>query len=229
MRRSLPLIKRFWKTATCTPFCYLYFAAFILLFLFSCDTLPEEDVSSAGVPDVLVNEPDSVTSDSLSGATEMETSTAPKGPAFAPDPEALASFYDNMVEDETGVWYRIDWDDLSNVTFETIYIEEEMIHHDVPTFSREIKSLHNQGVELQGFVVPLEPEIGLYALSANPKASCFFCGGSGPESVVGIEVSNTDDRMVIDAVLTFRGTLLLNVNDPFQLTYRMTNVVIVEG
>jgi len=63
-----------------------------------------------------------------------------------------------------------------------------------------------------------------YALSRNPNAVCFFCGGAGPETVVQLRFAQMK-RYPTDAKLTFKGLLQLNQQDINSLTYVLKEAV----
>ncbi len=86
-----------------------------------------------------------------------------------------------------------------------------------PIFNDSLKMMNAKSVTLSGFIIPIE-EIGeadLLVLSANPYASCFFCGKAGVESVVEIHLKNQNNKAYqTDKRMTFKGILRLNNTDP---------------
>lgn len=124
--------------------------------------------------------------------------------------------------------YRLTWDILADVEFEERFNVEEQAYFDYPTYSPDVLAFHNREIIITGHLIPFEPETGGYFLSANPNASCFFCGEAGPETVIALTIEDVTDEMVMDAVLTFRGKLLLNRKDVFQMNYRIPNAVLVQ-
>ncbi len=53
-----------------------------------------------------------------------------------------------------------------------------------------------------------------FILSRYPLSSCYFCGAAGPETVVELQLKpEAVKRYRMDEQLSFKGTLLLNVND----------------
>lgn len=65
-------------------------------------------------------------------------------------------------------------------------------------------------------MIPLDVKGGLYAISRNPYAACFFCGQSGPESVVSLKFKTKPRRFKTDQFLAVKGIMELNgtnVND----------------
>ncbi len=127
--------------------------------------------------------------------------------------------YTDIIQANGTDYYKITWEDLAKVTFADLFSDEEQAYYYYPTFSAEVLPLHERNVELTGYLIPIEPEEGYYVLSANPNASCFFCGEAGQESVVAIDVDKANDEMVMDAVLTFRGEMTLNREDMYSVNY----------
>ena len=112
----------------------------------------------------------------------------------------------------------LDWNTLADVEFE----EKKDTLADLPfnqaTFGETITSFQDQEVAITGYMIPMDPMGISYALSRNPNAVCFFCGGAGPETVVQLKLSKIK-RYPTDARLTFKGKLQMNEQDVNSLTY----------
>ena len=63
-----------------------------------------------------------------------------------------------------------------------------------------------------------------YVVSALPIAACFFCGGSGPETVA--EAYLNDEVRYTSKPVTVTGTLTLNDTDYDQLMYILNDAKI---
>ena len=109
------------------------------------------------------------------------------------------------------------WKTMADVKYETAKDEYGEIY--VPKFGEKIKNMEGQKVSLKGFIIPFE---GMFEpkhiiLSSLPIAACFFCGGSGPETVaeayLATEISYTSKPV------TVTGKLTLNDSDYNQLMY----------
>lgn len=111
----------------------------------------------------------------------------------------------------------ITWDDLKKVTFEEKFYEEVDSYLLFPSFSEEVENLKGKKVAIKGYVIPLSP--GRYVLSANPFASCFFCGNAGPESVMELFLQDTTAVYFSDEFRGFAGTLELNDSDIDHMNY----------
>ncbi len=108
---------------------------------------------------------------------------------------------------------KIDWQLLAKVEWDDRYVPEydETVWY--PDFSKEVLSLDSTLIEIKGYVIPVDVESGYYVLSANPFASCFFCGNAGPESVMELQFDSKDNMFRTDERLVFTGRLKLNWDD----------------
>ena len=112
------------------------------------------------------------------------------------------------------------WTLLRNVEYE----ETDVFYQ--ANFSDELQALNGKEVRLKGFIIPLEesPESTHFVLSYFPYASCFFCGGSGPESVV--EVYTQKPVAFTDKPITVRGVLRLNSDNPERLFFALESAAV---
>lgn len=106
---------------------------------------------------------------------------------------------------------------MQNVTYEKSQDEYGEIY--VPKFGKEIQKMEGKIVSLKGFIVPFEGmfEPTRIILSSLPIASCFFCGGSGPETVA--EAFLTEEIKYTAKPVTVTGVMTLNDTDYDQLMY----------
>ena len=80
-------------------------------------------------------------------------------------------------------------------------------------------NIEGKEIELSGYIIPFEGmfEPDHLIISSVPVASCFFCGGAGPESVAEIYL---DESVKYTAKkVTITGKLKLNDSDVDQLMY----------
>ncbi len=116
------------------------------------------------------------------------------------------------------------WDQLTDVTFSKVYDQETGIELLTATFGPTLKALDGEEVVIKGYIIPLDPLGTQYVISRNPMASCFFCGGSGPETVAELKLHpNSFRRYKTDEVLSFKGKLQLNEKNSTSLNYVILN------
>lgn len=118
----------------------------------------------------------------------------------------------------------IDWKFLSHVDYEDKYYPELEAWYLNPIFDEKIKALDGEQVIIKGYIIPLDVEGGLYALSAYPFSACFFCGGAGPESVMSLQFLKTPKKYETDDVVHFTGILKLNTEDIDNFNYILQKV-----
>lgn len=122
----------------------------------------------------------------------------------------------------------ITWELLKDVEFDEIWSEEFQAYYMVPKFSKSVKEMDGKEVQIRGFIIPVDIVQDYYVLSANPYSSCFFCGQAGPESVMEIQMIKKYEGLRMDQVITFEGTLRLNIDDIYQLNYILEEAQIIE-
>lgn len=109
------------------------------------------------------------------------------------------------------------WKTLEGLEYEKSKDEYGEIY--IPIFSEDIRALADKEIELSGYIIPFE---GMFKpdhiiISSLPIASCFFCGGAGPESVA--EVYLTESVKYTAKKIKVRGTLKLNADNVDELMY----------
>ncbi len=115
---------------------------------------------------------------------------------------------------------RIDWINLADVSFEEKQMEDVELTYNHATFGESLKALAGQEVSITGYMIPMDPMGITFVLSRNPNATCFFCGGAGPETVLQIKVKpGKFKRYSVDDRLTFKGILRMHEKDIDSLTY----------
>lgn len=114
----------------------------------------------------------------------------------------------------------IDWGLLADVKFEQKLSEETGESYDLASFGEKVKAMEGKEVSISGYVIPLDP-LGLsFVLSRNPNATCFFCGGGGPETVIDIKLKPGKIRQYkMDERRTFKGILQINTTNIKHFTY----------
>ncbi len=117
----------------------------------------------------------------------------------------------------------ITWKTLGEVKFTEKYVEKYQDWFLFPNFGPTVKSLDGEKVAVKGYVIPIDLEEGLYALSAFPFAACFFCGAAGMESVMTLNMKKAKRRYNTDDVVTFKGVMRLNANDVEEFYYILDN------
>ena len=115
---------------------------------------------------------------------------------------------------------QVDWTTLADVKFEQVFSEELGISYDEAHFGPFISLFEDKEVKITGYMIPLDGMGVSYVLSRNPNATCFFCGGAGPETVIELELlPSAIGKYKLDDFRTFKGILKLNRKNIDHLTY----------
>lgn len=122
-------------------------------------------------------------------------------------------------EDSSGNWRK-----MADVKYEVAEDEYGEIY--VPRFGEEVKKMEGERVSLKGFIIPFEGmfEPKRIILSSLPIAACFFCGGSGPETVA--EAYLSEEIEYTSKPVTVTGELVLNSTDYNQLMYILKDATV---
>lgn len=115
------------------------------------------------------------------------------------------------------------WDVLQAITFIPKYNAELKAKVLFPKFTNQILDMEKKTVQLEGYVIPVDPTGAIVALSANPYAACYFCGKAGPASVMTIKLKTVKKKYITDAYKKFKGTLRLNYDDIHEFYYILEN------
>jgi hypothetical protein len=119
------------------------------------------------------------------------------------------------------------WSLFARVKFNPVLMKEFNEYFLVPSFDKKILSLVGTEIILKGFYIPFDLPKNHLVISKNPYSSCFFCGGSGPESVAEAKLKTKSPKLKVDQVITIRGKLKLNDKDVDQLNFILEDAEII--
>lgn len=96
-----------------------------------------------------------------------------------------------------------------------------------PVINPKLKAMQGKPIVISGFIIPIDNKN--YAISKNVFAACFFCGKSGPETIMGIKFKGDLPKLKTDQYVTLKGTFRYNDNDVEDWIYHVENAVITAG
>ncbi len=117
------------------------------------------------------------------------------------------------------------WERLTDVWFEDKYSTEVEAYYYYPHFGKSVKEMDGKEVQITGYMLPIDPAKGIYILSRYPYSACFFCGNSGPESIIEPDFKGTHRKFRNDEVVTLKGILKLNQDDMYKSNYLLEEAV----
>ena len=96
-----------------------------------------------------------------------------------------------------------------------------------PIINPKLKAMQGKPIVISGFIIPIDNKN--YAISKNVFAACFFCGKSGPETIMGIKFKGETPKLKTDQYVTMKGTFRYNDSDVEDWIYHIENAVITQG
>ncbi|MEM9362494.1 MAG: hypothetical protein AAGA43_07665 [Bacteroidota bacterium] len=116
---------------------------------------------------------------------------------------------------------QLTWEDFADVNFEAQFNEKYGVHFLMPTFGEDIKSYHGKKISIKGYFLDISGSGDIFLISQNPMASCFFCGGSGPETIIEVTFKEKPPFKT-DQIVVVTGLLELNANNVDHCNYILT-------
>lgn len=123
---------------------------------------------------------------------------------------------------------EIDWLKLRYVYYESEYSKDQYGYVKVAHFGEAVESLDNKEVRITGYMLTLSPDEGIFILSENPYAECFFCGFGGPESAIELRLKPGYDDFLMDELVTVTGILRLKRDDVTSGVYLIENAIAIK-
>jgi len=100
---------------------------------------------------------------------------------------------------------EIDWLKLRDVYYKSEYAEDLYGYVQIPYYGEAVEPLDNKEVTITGYMLTLSPDEGVFVLSENPYADCFFCGFGGPESAIELRLKPGYDDFLMDELVVVTG------------------------
>ena len=109
---------------------------------------------------------------------------------------------------------EMSWEALADVTFEKQFDKETNAYWLIPVFGQQPRTNEGKTVIIEGYFIPVDMDSDFYVLSQFPYASCFFCGGAGPESVVELQMEKKQaNKLRLDQRVRIQGVFQTNNSD----------------
>ena len=113
---------------------------------------------------------------------------------------------------------QLTWDDFADVSFEPVYNARFDINFLKPKFGDQIQSYKGEQVKIKGYFLDISGSGEIFLVSKNPMASCFFCGGAGPETIVEVRFQQKPPFKT-DQIVMVTGVLVLNRDNVAHCNY----------
>jgi hypothetical protein len=119
------------------------------------------------------------------------------------------------------------WSILARIKLETKLNEEHNTYVWVPVMDQRATNLEGRDFVIKGFYLPFDMPGGELVISENPYSSCFFCGGSGPESIIEVRLKSASSNFEVDELITVRGKMRINGTDPDHAIFILEDAEVV--
>jgi putative ABC transport system permease protein len=118
------------------------------------------------------------------------------------------------------------WEPLSSIRYEIKNYNGEEIYW--PVASTRLQKLHKTEITIRGYLILKYADFKHYEffLSKVPESQCFFCGGSGPETL--LMVTAKEEIKPTYKPISLKGILYINTSDPEQPLYWLKEAEFVE-
>ncbi|MEX0315233.1 MAG: hypothetical protein AB3N18_13740 [Allomuricauda sp.] len=113
---------------------------------------------------------------------------------------------------------KLTWEDFGDVKFEPKYNATYDVNFLMPTFGDLIKSYSGLEVQIKGYFLDISGSGEVFLVSANPMASCFFCGAAGPETIIEVDFKEKPPFRT-DQIVEVTGVLELNADNVDRCNY----------
>jgi len=121
------------------------------------------------------------------------------------------------------------WPIFAKVKFTSKLFNKLNEYYLVPFFDQRITSLEGSEITLKGHYIPFDAAKDQIIISKSPLASCFFCGGAGPESVAEAILKSKAPKLKSDQTITVKGKLKLNDKDINHMNFILVDAEIIEN
>ncbi|MBK9257697.1 MAG: hypothetical protein IPM42_19745 [Saprospiraceae bacterium] len=148
------------------------------------------------------------------GNPEMESTFTPfKFADYDDSNKKFIAFQDTLT---WKILNELEYKEAKHDTYGSVYL---------PEFSNDILKFANKKVIIKGYIIPVDKTT--YALSKNVYAACFFCGKSGPETVMGLSFKKDPGKLKMDSNALLTGYFRLNGTNVDDWMYQLEEVEII--
>ena len=109
---------------------------------------------------------------------------------------------------------KLSWKDIIDVYAKEVSFSEKNPALAIKGQGKSLKDIEEKVITITGYFLDLDPDGEWFMVSKNPFATCFFCGGAGPETVLElIKFKNVKRKFKTDDIVEVTGTLKMIVEN----------------
>ena len=103
---------------------------------------------------------------------------------------------------------KLSWKDVIDVYAKEVTFSEKNPAIAIKGQGKSLKDIEGKVITITGYFLDLDPDGEWFIVSKNPFATCFFCGGAGPETVIELlKYKNVKKKFKTDDIVEVTGTL----------------------
>lgn len=103
---------------------------------------------------------------------------------------------------------KLTWKDVMDVYAKEVRFSEKNPTKAIKGQGKSLKDIEGKKITITGYFLDLDPDGEWFMVSKNPFATCFFCGGAGPETVIELlGYKNKKKKFKTDDIVEVTGTL----------------------
>lgn len=130
---------------------------------------------------------------------------------------------ETLSQDDPGKnWYK-----LALIKVQYKFSEKHNTYFYIPVMDQRATELQGKDFVIKGYYLPFDLPGGELVISENPYSSCFFCGGSGPESIIEVKLKSASSNFEVDELITVQGKLKINGDDPDHAIFILEDAQVV--
>lgn len=121
----------------------------------------------------------------------------------------------------------IAWKDVMDIYAKEVRFSEKNPTLAIKGQGMSLKDIEGKKITITGYFLDLDPDGEWFMVSKNPFATCFFCGGAGPETVIELlKFKNVKKKFKTDDIVTVTGTIKMIAENEDDVGFVIHNAIV---
>ena len=121
----------------------------------------------------------------------------------------------------------IAWKDVMDIYAKEVRFSEKNPTLAIKGQGMSLKDIEGKKITITGYFLDLDPDGEWFMVSKNPFATCFFCGGAGPETVIELlKYKNVKKKFKTDDIVTVTGTIKMIAENEDDVGFVIHNAIV---
>ena len=119
------------------------------------------------------------------------------------------------------------WKDIMDIYAKEVRFSEKNPTLAIKGQGMSLKDIEGKKISITGYFLDLDPDGEWFMVSKNPFATCFFCGGAGPETVIELlKYKNVKKKFKTDDIVTVTGTIKMIAESEEDVGFVLQNAIV---